>query len=306
MSELAFERVVLKTNTLEATVLPELGGKVASLRFGEIELLQGPLREFARRTPDVRFDESDASGFDECLPTVAACSVGAAVLPDHGEFWQLPCAVEQHSEREVRLTATGRVYPLRLERRLTVEGSTLRVDYRLENVGDVATPYLWSAHPSLVVDAGDVIVLPESVKELTVEGSAHMRLGPKGGVAKWPVAEMPGGGRVDLSHAGKPTDEVGDKVFAAPSEGWAAVERRRAGVRVKVEFDAEVIPYLGLWLCYGGWPEGLANRQQCVGLEPCTAPVDSLAEALERGWARELAAGQVAHWWMTIAVSALS
>lgn len=311
MSEPGLDRLILKTNTLEATVLPGLGGKIASLRYGEVELLQGALREYAPRTSGMGFEQSDASGFDDCLPTVAACMVreaqGTVEVPDHGEFWQLSCTVERHGEREARLTATGRLFPLRLERRLTVEGSTLRVDYRLENVGERATPYLWSAHPSLAVDAGDAIELPESVKELTVEGSAHGRLGTKGRVVKWPIAETPGGERIDLSRAGKPTDGVGDKVFgAAPQVGWAAVERQRAGVRVQVAFDPGLSPYLGLWLCYGGWPEGQARRQQCVGLEPCTAPADSLAEALEHGWARVLEPGQVAHWWMTIAVSALS
>ena len=310
MSGLDLDRLILKTDTLEATVLPALGGKVASLRYGGFELLQGPLREYAPRTPGMRFEDSDASGFDDCLPTVAGCSIetdqGPVEVPDHGEFWQLASTVEQRGEREVSLAATGRGVPLRLERRLMVEGSTLRVEYRLENVGTAAAPYLWSAHPSFAVDEGDATVLPKSVHEVTVEGSAHGRLGAKGTVVQWPVAEMPSGERLDLSRAGKPTDEVGDKVFgAAPQAGWAAIERRRVGVRVQVGFDAARTPYLGLWLCYGGWPEGRTKRQQCVGLEPCTAPADSLAEALERGWARVLAPGQVTQWWMTIGVSEL-
>jgi len=309
------ERRVVKADTLEATLLPELGGKVASLRFRGMELLQGPLRAYAMRTASMDFEESDASGFDECLPTVAACTIAGAAgevrVPDHGEFWRLPCAVDQRSEGEVALVATGKMFPLRLERTLTVDGSTLRIGYRLENIGKEKTPYLWSAHPLFAVDEGDVIVLPESMKELTVEGSTGGRLGAKGRVVTWPVAEALNGARVDLSRAGKLSDAVGDKVFGECSaEGWAAIERRRAGVRVQVEFDAGPTPrpgsYLGLWMCYGGWPERQEKRQQCVALEPCTAPGDSLAEALERGCARFLAPGKAANWWMTIAVSEIS
>lgn len=318
MSDEEFIRLIVKTDTLEVTVLPELGGKIASLRYKGrgpgLDLLQAPLREYALRTPGMAFDESDASGFDECLPTVSACTIAGAAgevqVPDHGEIWQMPWAYDQRGERELRLTATGRLFPLRLERTLTVEGSTLRIGYRLENVGEVEAPYVWSAHPLFAVDEGDRIVLPESVKELKVEDSARNRVGAKGDVVAWPVAETPHGGMVDLSRAGKLSDGVGDKVYAvAPTDGWAEIERRRRGVRVRVEFDVERAPhlesYLGLWLCYGGWPEGQANRQQCVALEPCTAPVDSLAEALEKGWAKRLAPGQADFWRVRIAVSEL-
>jgi galactose mutarotase-like enzyme len=310
-TEMGLNRLVMKAGTLEAVILPELGGKIASFRYKGLELLQAPLREYALRTAEMGFEESDASGFDECLPSVSACEIagaaGTVLVPDHGEFWRLPCAVEQRGEREVKLTATGKVLPLRLERTLELEDGALRIAYRLENVGEVEAPYVWSAHPLFAVDEGDAIVLPDSVRQVTVEGSAQGRLGAKGDVAGWPEARLKDGGSVDLSRAGKINDGTGDKVYlAAPKEGWAAIERRRAGVRVQVGFHLYHAPYLGLWLCYGGWPEGEANRQQSVAIEPCTAPGDSLAEALERGWARMLAPGQSSIWGMTIAVSEIS
>jgi len=301
----------MKADTLAVEVLPALGGKIASLRYQGVELLQAPLRRYAPRTAEMGYEESDASGFDECVPSVAVCeiagSAGIVRIPDHGEFWRLPCDVERRGEREVRLRATGRLLPLRLERTLKLDGETLRIDYRLENVSEREVPYLWSAHPLFSVEEGDAIVLPESVRQVTVEESAHARLGLKGSVHEWPVAELRGGGKIDLSHAGDIRDDTGDKLYTpAPSEGWAAIERKQAALRVQVGFDRALTPYLGLWLCYGGWPEGQPKHQQCVALEPCTAPGDSLAEALERGWSRMLAPGRSASWRMTIAVSELS
>ena len=88
--------------------------------------------------------------------------------------------------------------------------------------------------------------------------------------------------------AGNVSDNIGDKIYAAaPPEGWCAIERRSAGLRVQVEFDPSLSPFLGLWLCYGGWPEGHPKRQYCVALEPCTAPVDSLATAMARRMGEE-------------------
>ncbi|MGB0122926.1 MAG: hypothetical protein WA419_01835 [Silvibacterium sp.] len=308
MNQQGFEVLLLKTDTLEVEMLPALGGKVSSLRRNGVELLQAPLRPYALRTAAMGFEASDASGFDECLPSVSECVIagpsGEIGIPDHGEFWRLPCEVEQRGSNEARLTATGSVLPLRFERTLKLEGETLRLAYRLENVGEAEVGYAWSAHPLFCVDAGDLIVLPSSVDWVSVEGSAHERLGAKGTLHRWPIAEGRDGEKIDLSTAGNVSDDIGDKLYVtAPEEGWAAIERRQVGLRVQVGFDPALCPYLGLWVCFGGWPEGQDRRQQCVALEPCTAAGDSLAEAVEKGWARRLAPGQSTLWWMTIAVT---
>lgn len=300
-------RVEMKAGTLEASILPDFGGKIASLRKRGAELLQAPLRPPAPRDRQMSFEAGDASGWDECLPSVAPCRVetasGMVDIPDHGDVWRLPCEVEQRSEREVRLTVTASSLPLRLERTLAITETGLRVDYRLENTGKTAVPYLWASHPLFVVEAGDAVVLPSSVAKVTVEGTAGNRLGAKGRVLDWPLAESASGERVDLSQAEGPESDIGDKLFTtAPAEGWAALERRRAGLRVRVKFDPSLTPWLGLWLCYGGWPQGQTLREQCVAFEPCTAPCDSLAEAQRGGRARTLTPKQSTEWWMSTSI----
>lgn len=308
------ERLTLRTSTLAVEILPALGGKIASLRYEGVELLQQPLRPYAPRNLTMGFEESDASGFDECLPSVAACDIetpaGMVHIPDHGEFWRLPCTVKRDGGESdgtiARLESTGTLLPLRFERTLNLEGEALRIDYKVENIGKAKVGYGWSAHPLFAVDEGDRIVLPASVSEVQVEGSAGERLGAKGAVHPWPLAKLADGGTASLDVAGSASDDIGDKLFAAaPVEGWAALERKRAGLQLRVEFDPAQSPYLGLWLCYGGWPEGQAERQHCVALEPCTAPVDSLAVASKRGWGRILAPGESFSWWMRIAVEGM-
>jgi galactose mutarotase-like enzyme len=65
-----------------------------------------------------------------------------------------------------------------------------------------------------------------------------------------------------------------------------------------VRFDVAATPYLGLWRCYGGWPNGSGPKQNCVALEPTTAPVDSLAKS--GPWLRTLEPGQSFSWPMSI------
>jgi galactose mutarotase-like enzyme len=300
--------LIMKTDTLRATVLPALGGKIASLRWlpGNVELLQAPLGPYAVRTLTMGFDEGDASGFDECLPSVAACVVatrgGTARVPDHGDFWRLEWEAAQEGNT-IRMAAMGVSLPLRFERVVRLEEDTLSIDYRVTNAGQDPVPYGWSAHPLFAVDRGDWVDLPPSVDRVEVEGSAHLRLGARRSSHAWPRTVNNRKEVVDLSLAGGIEDGIGDKLFApAPAEGWAAVERARHGVRVEVQFDPKRTPWLGLWLCYGGWPEGQGNRQQCVAIEPCTASVDSLAEAMAAGQGRTLEPGQSDEWPMRIRV----
>jgi hypothetical protein len=154
------------------------------------------------------------------------------------------------------------------------------------------------------VEAGDTVVLPESVPEVTVWYSAKSRLGASGRAHSWPhTRDENGATSIDLSLVGGPEDGVGDKLFAsAPPEGWVAIRRQRLQREIKVRFDPVQNPYLGLWLAYGGWPDGQGQRQHCVALEPCTAPADSLATAVERGSARTLAAGAKSEWKIVIEI----
>ena len=317
MTDPAAVSLELKTDTFSVNVMPGLGGKVSSMRRNGTELLQRPLLPYALRTATMGFEQSDASGFDECVPSVSACEIetpsGTAFIPDHGEFWRLPCTVKSEAPQEIHLSARGAVLPLRFDRKLRLAESaqsktaTLSVEYEVENVGREEIPYAWCAHPLFAVDPGDRILLPSSVTEVMVEGSAGDRLGGNGTVQSWPLARLATGDLVPLDVAGHVSDNIGDKIYAAaPSEGWCAIERRQAGLRVQVEFDPALSPFLGLWLCYGGWPENGARKQYCVALEPCTSPVDSLAAAAKARRAKVLAPGQCDFWWMRIVTAVVS
>jgi galactose mutarotase-like enzyme len=197
--------------------------------------------------------------------------------------------------------------PLRLKRtvRLTESEKAFRLDldYTVANTGAYPAPWSWAAHPLFVAEAGDRIVLPDSIRALRLEGSGHGRLGSGGDRVSWPMASLANGNVCDLSLAQGPASEIGDKLFAGPlrtAENWCALERPQAAVRIKVGFDPAATPYLGLWICYGGWPERPGPKQMCVAMEPATAPVDSLA--VTGPWSRILAPGESFSWAMTVEI----
>jgi galactose mutarotase-like enzyme len=310
------ENVVIQAGSCSVTVLPQFGGKVASIQFNGHELLQPPLAYVEPRTRTMSFDAGDASGWDECLPSVAACTVptanGPADIPDHGDLWRVPWLdiSPDGDATSIHLRAACFSLPLELERKLslheTATGFRLSVDYKLTNAGHIPAPWSWAAHPLFLAAAGDRIILPPSIKLLRVEGSGGNRLGRTGDTVSWPIAALAAGGKDDLSVAQAPDSAIGDKLFAgplAPHENWCALERPSAGVRIRFGFDPIQNPYLGLWICYGGWPDRPGPKQTCVALEPATAPVDSLAQP--GPWSRVLEPGKSEVWAMHIDLDSL-
>jgi galactose mutarotase-like enzyme len=302
------ENVLIRAGDCVITLLPHLGGKIASIRLAGRELLQAPLAPLAPRTRSLPFDASDASGWDECLPSVAACTVltseGPAQVPDHGDLWRVEWSVVR-SEPALTLRGVCFSLPLALERTLalteTANGAQLRLDYTITNTGSHPAPWSWAAHSLFAIDPGDEIELPPSIHALRLEGSGGNRLGQAGDAIAWPVATLSNGSETDLRIAQPPASAIGDKLFAGPlakDENWCVLHRHAAGLRIRVRFDSARTPYLGLWICYGGWPDRPGPKQNCVAIEPATAPVDSLAQS--GSWSRTLSPSQSYSWPMFV------
>jgi galactose mutarotase-like enzyme len=302
------ENVLIRSGDFSITIVPQLGGKIASIRVMDRELLQAPLAPLGPRSRTMGFDQGDAGGWDECLPSVAPCTVetlaGQADIPDHGDVWRV--AWDRVSANgSVKLRAGCFSLPLALERNIELcengQGWHLGLDYKLTNTGDFSVPWSWSAHPLFATEPGDQILLPASITKMRVEGSGGGRLGVAGNTVNWPIATLADGSRTDLGLVQSPESHIGDKVFAGPlaaDENWCALYRPKAGVRIKMSFDVLTTPYLGLWICHGGWPNRPGPKQTCVALEPATAPVDSLS--VTGPWSRVLAPGECFSWTMSV------
>ena len=309
MTEPVEENVTIQKGKCSVKFLPQFGGKVASIVLHNHELLQAPLAPVAPRTRTMSFDAGDASGWDECLPSVAGCIVqtadGSAEVPDHGDLWRVAWEVVASGADSVTLRGACFSLPLVLERTSTLsetpKGWRLAQYYKLTNSGSYPAPWSWAAHSLFVAAEGDRIHLPETIHQLRLEGSGGQRLGVGGATVQWPIAQLATGGQSDLSIAQSPSSGIGDKLFTgklSAQENWCVLERPSAGVRIRVSFDAAATPYLGLWICYGGWPERPGPKQVCVAIEPSTAPVDSLA--VEGPWTRTIAPGASATWPMYV------
>src|SRR5258705_12639022 len=127
-----FDRIILDNCVARVVVLPDLGGKIISLvriASGREYLISlSPHADF--RTPSFggTFVDYNNVGFDECIPTNAACDYPEGKfarfqLPDHGDVWSLSW---QHDIRAtgVMLSVEGRALPFVFRKRPSLPGAT--------------------------------------------------------------------------------------------------------------------------------------------------------------------------------------
>jgi hypothetical protein len=296
-------QVILDNGRIRATVLPELGGKMSSLiraATGREFLRQPASRPLKPALYGAAFENCDASGFDECFPTIAACeypggSFNGLALPDHGELWSSRWQFEVHGE-ELWLATAGRRLPYIFRKRIRLEDEAFTLQYELESVTDALFYYLWSAHPLLKVDPGCRIVLPEDVTDVLVESSRSQRLGESGGTRRWPRTRLADGSETDLSIVGDPSRQTADKLFTPRlSNGVCALYYPESSESISFHFNCVIIPYVGVWICEGGWPNP-EDGHYTAALEPCTSQADSLAGAIGRSDCARILPGAKKSW----------
>jgi galactose mutarotase-like enzyme len=285
----------LQSEELIVFVLPNEGGRVASLksRSSGLEFLTQSHRSGAYPRPafTTPFSAGPCAGIEECLPTVGACGpeTMCGLVPDHGDFWQLPWSVVEAAEDSITIEAQGFSRPLLFRKVLTVRGNELCVAYTIRNLGEIPSSFLYACHPLFAVEAGDRVSLPAGVDHLRLDYSRQNRLGSQGDTIRWPVTA----GGVSLDRVPAKEASTADMLYSDRLQtGDCSICRAATGEELHLRFSVEILPYLGVWLCYGGWPEGAAEHHQyAVALEPTTSPCNTLAQAKAEKSAVTLEAG---------------
>ncbi|MEB3197028.1 MAG: hypothetical protein VKP62_07465 [Candidatus Sericytochromatia bacterium] len=289
-----FDAVMLENGMLRCTVVPALGGKIASL----VHL--PTMREWMWRNPALEpkvpdygasyVAAHDLGGFDECFPSVAATRFpggpwDGTEIPDHGEVWSLPWKADTHcdgSQIEVRLHTHGVRFPYRFERSLWMVGGepSLRLTYNVVNLSPYPFPFIWSSHPVFNITPGMKVILPS--REMMVYGSAQDRFGRLGRSVPWPLVNDVDGRQWDLSVVPDTATGLAVKLWGkAPNLGYVALQDIFLGSELRMQFDPTEVTHMGLWLNFGGW-SGVPGVSPYFNLaiEPCIGAQDDLALAV--------------------------
>ncbi|HWQ84365.1 MAG TPA: hypothetical protein VN363_07355 [Anaerolineales bacterium] len=280
---------VLENEALRTIVVQELGAKLVSLfdKRSQKEWLADPGDRAVKKVAyGAVFTDQDMSGWDEMFPTIVACEYplpgrhAGALLPDHGEVWALPWKLEPAPTGSLTLSVEGIALPYRLTRRLAYcAADVLQMDYGLENLGDEPMPYIWAAHPQFLCGEAAEIRFPFQVSEVCNTVDASWGWGEPETIFTWPAAVRPDGTAFRIDHTGPPTLKQARKFYVLPEKrvAWAGLLRQPVQDWLRLDWDPEKVPYLGLWV-----DEGALSHTTVAAPEPTTGFYDSLVLAWEK------------------------
>lgn len=249
---------VVQGRGVAATVDLGVGGRVVGLEAHGREWLAPSAAPAVGETAFVR---PGMGGWDEAIPTVAACTLAdGTALPDHGDAWRLRWRTEAADDERVVARVELESVPLVLERTIERTQAGLRWSYRATTASDRPVVFLWAAHPQFAAPPGTRIDLGGEAR-FTEE---HPRRRPMGS----PPAE----GAIEGLTPGASL-----KLFTH-SLGRAGVVHAD-GAALDLHWDPIAMPFLGLF-----WDRGEFGPTPIVAIEPTFAPTDAAnrARALPR------------------------
>lgn len=252
----------LSNEQVSLVAVPELGGKVASVRTGSegAELLFQPTEPYRSRQPGDLFADHDASGWDECFPSV----LPEGVLPDHGEVWTLSFVAWAEADTLV-LEAEGRVLPYRYRKTLRLDGPTIVCRAEITNQGPTPWAAVWTLHALFAWED-------------------RLELVPPAGLQAPPLAAA--GGDVKTWH------QVPDGPVSC------GLRFPGLGAALTLAWDGTDLPGLGLWMTNGGFrgdrnlawepssaPFDRLSEAQAAGQAPLWRPGETKAYEYRVTWA---------------------
>ncbi len=286
------EVVQIDTGVLYFEMLPELGGKISSLkdlRTGREWLWKNPRLEYKRGLSNRSYVEAaDTGGWDECFPTVAACSYpsdpwAGVDLQDHGELWSQAVEVaitEEKNRVTLRTQWQGIALPYTFERSVTFEAGSARLlfEYTLISHADMPMHFIWSAHPLLAIEPGMRLVFPQTARFNCALAIPEDFISQKNGLV-YPPSLNSDLSDVDLTSLPDASAGLACKLWSNPlADGWAALCAKDGEFRLS--WDATRLPQVALWMNIGAWAGDGGQPYYNVGLEPCIGAQDSLADAV--------------------------
>lgn len=281
--------LALETTDLRATVLPDLGGLIASLRHlptGTELLAQAPWHA-TRQPTEAATDESDwlsrwPGGWPILFPNAGdGCTDDGTRHGFHGEGslagWQA-----HRDGHSVLLTRSFRTAPAIMTRRLVLTGNRLDVTEVVR--AHAPATVIWGQHVTFGSDLLSApVTLDTSAKRLAACATYDPPANPliPGATGYWPCLSGRVG-PVDLSRPPEGAALLACLVDLGPAP-WAVLTT--PALTVRLDWSADPWPLAWLWVETGGATDGpWHGKGRMIGIEPCsTWPATGLAAARAAG-----------------------
>jgi hypothetical protein len=295
----------LENAHMRVLIVPELGGRVWTLEDlarNRQWIWHRPGVPLVPHRPGAIYDDVWAGGWEELFPNDAPASFEGRDLPDHGEWWATAFRGEPSVDdggAAVRLTATARtVVRAEYEKQFSLghDARELKVAYRIRSLEPEPFHFLFKQHLPIAITSACRLAVPGGrVQEVDAAFGTILR---GRACPSWPG---PSGGGVDLRVVPPRDDRTREFLYIRdlPSS-WCGIDDLHHGASLRMHFDGRQLPFLWLFLSYGGWRDSYT-----AVLEPCTNLPKDLAEAVRLGQSGRLDPGAEFATEATVRVSAL-
>jgi hypothetical protein len=304
-SHLGARGLFVENDLLRVCVLPEVGGKIASILYKprDFEVLFQPAGgAYEPPVYGAPFSRFDTSGADEMFPTIDPCEYPVEpfrgkTIPDHGELWSLPWEM-RFSRGGLTGQVRGVALPYLFERELKIRGGRIYLRYRITNAGTEPFHGFWAFHGLCACGEESRIILPGVRRVVNVHESRV--LGASGALHDFPVTKDLEGKPYDLGRIGPAAAGKAEKFYAEGRlrRGSAALTLDAGRLLYSLTFPPGPVPHLAVWINEGGFK----GEYNCA-LEPACGFRDSLADAVRAGGAPLLLPGRSREHWLRIDIS---
>lgn len=279
---------------LSVVILPELGGKIASLYYKPqmFELAAQYSKEsYELPSLDADFSLYDASGLDDTFPNIDANTINyqgkELVYPDHGEIWSSPLDYEIKND-SIGFFYRSRRFPYSYEKEVSLEEDALVLRYRIINEKTEPFPCIWTFHGLFRYEEDMKLIFPDKVKqfikifESPLVGDQYtcksINIPPRNSNA---MGKYYVDGKVD--------------------QGYCGYYYPKQRVQCLLKYDPVKLPYIGIWITAGGY----RGDYNCA-LEPSNGFYDDVEIARKNGCLFFLEPNQPLEFSLRIEVNALN
>ncbi len=265
----------LKNGYVEVYIIPELGGKISSIKYND-----GFDPVFSKRSDYIKpndfiFSNYDTSGIDDCIPTIDECQFNGSILPDHGEVWAKKMDVIDVDYSSITLKLDLTSLNITFIKKISLIDNTVRIDYRVNS--QETLPYLWAFHGLMKLEGCKKIIEPhKNMSIIQVDGF-----------------DMP----IDYTNINGYTDNKTYKYYYTSKieDGTFGLEYENHILKYK--FDSNTIPYVGVWITTGGF-----KSEKNIAIEPTNGFYDSLIKAIENDKYTTVEANGSNKWYIEISI----
>lgn len=285
--------IEISNDEIGISVLPYIGGKIARFynKKKDFELLfQNKEEKYREANIHDDFSKYDASGFDDCFPNIDAGKVNYKNqyidYPDHGEIWSSKLDYKV-LENKVILFYESKLLPYTFEKRISINGNSLLLDYKIENIGSEVLKGFYTMHCLVNCKEDMIIIFPkETSKIINVTNSNE--LGSIGRLHPFPYTSSLNNELYTLNKVFPKSANKFEKYYVTDKieEGLCGVKYPSNNIELEIIYDAKKLPYLGFWVTEGGF----RGDYNCA-LEPSNGFYDSIEIAEKNNKLMKLAPG---------------